>query len=125
MKKEKGKFINPTLYKLLRKKVTVFKFENKPFLNIRSSSYLKIFNECTFDIHTGRKFVKNDNVLLTKIFKEYPFYNFKLGQISYNRVLIERNRVKIPAAILMDLKKKRNVDLRLKKRRKITFEKVN
>jgi len=124
MKKKKGKFIIPILYKLIKKGVKVFKFNNKPFLNVRSTDYFKKFNDCTFNIHTGKKFVNNDIKQLNKIFKEYPFYNFKLGQISYNRVLIERNRIKIPQEILIDLKKKRNVDVNLKKRRKVTFQKI-
>ena len=109
------------LYKLIKRKCSLFQFKNKPFLNIRSSCYLKSFINCTFNVHTGRKFVKNDIRQLNKVFKEYKFFNFKIGQISYNRTLIERNRVKIPGAIILDLKKKRNVDIRLKKRKKTTF----
>ena len=122
--KKKGKFIVPILYKLIKKGVKIIKFNNKPFLNIRSSNYFEKFNDCTFNIHTGKKFVTNDIKQLNKVFKEYPFYNFKLGQISYNRVIIERNRMQIPYPILIDLKKKRNVDINLKKTRKITFKKV-
>ena len=122
--KKKGKFIAPILYRLLKKNVKIIKFNNRPFLNIRSSSYLEKFNDCLFNIHTGKKFVTNDIKNLNKIFKEYPFYDFKLGQISYNRVLIERNRMYIPNVILTDLKKKRNVDVNLKKKKKITFQKV-
>jgi len=124
-KKKKGKFIVPIIYKLLKKGVKVFNFKNKPFLNIRSTDYFKKFNECLFNVHTGRKFVNNDIKQLNKIFKEYPFYNFKLGQISYNRVLIERNRIKIPYTILIDLKKKKKCRRKIeKKKKKITFQKV-
>lgn len=122
--KKKGKFIVPILYKLIKKGAKIIKFSNKPFLNIRSSDYFERFNDCIFNIHTGKKFVTNDIKQLNKVFKEYPFYNFKLGQISYNRVIIERNRMQIPYPILIDLKKKRNVNINLKKTRRITFKKV-
>jgi len=117
----KGNFLHPVLYRFAKNKNSK-EFRSKLNINIRSSCFLKIFTSKIFRIHNGKYFVVNDPISLKILFKSNPYYNFKLGHFSYNRQVIARGRNNRGITIInRDLKKKRGVSVKLRKRKKMIF----
>lgn len=119
--KKKGNFLNPLVYKFAKYKIEKIFFKNKPFYNIRNSSCVKNLIKSTFNIHNGRDFIKNDIQYMKEVYKKQPFKTFKLGQYSYNRRPINRNRRSEIYLIFKDLKRKKGIDVKFKKKKKRFF----
>ena len=119
--KKKGNFLNSLVYKLAKIKSEKVSFKNKPYYNIRSSSCVRNFIKCTFKIHNGKEFIQNDIQYMKEVYKKQSFKTFKLGQYSYNRKPINRNRRSDIYLIFRDLKRKKGIDVKIKKEKKKTF----
>ena len=77
-------------------------------------------SNCTFIIHNGNNFIKNDPEELNSVFLKYPYYNFKLGQFSYNKFIHTKGGFRFSMTLLLeDIKKKRGVSIKLKKSKKM------
>lgn len=121
--KRKGNFLSPEIYNFAKSNEKKFiNHTSNEFLNIRSSSYLKKFCDCIFKVHNGKYFVVNDPMELKSVFKVYPFYNFKIGQFSYNKQIIIRNWNRHGAKIIEeDLKKKKGIYIKNNKKKKFIY----
>lgn len=122
---QKGKFLHPVIYKFAKLKKKEFLLKKNKNLNIRSSFYLKKFINCIFKIHNGKDFVINDPIALKAVFKIYPRYNFKIGQFSYNRhIFIRGRRLRGLSLLFDDIKKKRGLSIKLKKKKRLIFTQI-
>ena len=74
-----------------------------------------------FYIHNGKDLIKNDTQYMKEVYKKQAFKSFKLGQYSYNRRPINRNRRSDIYLIFRDLKRKKGIDVKFKKRKKRFF----
>ena len=79
----------------------------------------------SFSVHNGKLSYTNDPISMSILFKDYPFFNFNLGQLSYTRFLLDRrSSIFIKTIIIEDLKKKRGLYIKNKnKRKKFVFKK--
>jgi len=118
----KGKFIQYIIYKKFKDGVRDFKIDK--YFNIRKSFFIKKFINCSFNVHNGKYYVKNDPVHFSLALKEYKNFSFKIGQFSYNKHVHARGGPNRNLHyLLQDIKKKRGVLIKLKKKKKLVFEK--
>lgn len=116
----KGKFIQEYIYKKYNKGSRVFKIDK--YFNIRKSTYLREFEDCTFYVHNGRFYVFNDPITFKLKIKNYNKIYFKLGQFSYNKQINTQGGLHSGISVLLeDIKKKRGVSLKLRKKKKLIF----
>lgn len=121
---KKGFFVHPIIYNFA-KKVDVLKQNKLNFhyvnqyrnLNIRSSFYINRLRDIIIYAHDGRDvlpshpydFIKNK-------------YTFKIGQITYNRHILEKRSPKANTNyVINDMKKKRGAVLKVARRKKYTY----
>ena len=96
-------------------------FNIKVYYNIRKSFFLKKFISCTFYIHNGKFFVNNDPIYLKLIIRRSKC-KFKLGQFSYNKCVHTKGGITKDILLLgEDIKKKRGVAIKIKKKKKFIF----
>ena len=119
---KRGRFIHPILFAFAKTTKKTF-LTNKNFtLNLRSSSFLKIFFFRTLNVHNGRKFFANDPVFMKPSLLAYSKYNFKIGQFALTRPIHEKRRI-VPGRqhVLDDLKRKEGAVFKPKKKKNIFF----
>ena len=118
----KGKFIQQIIFKKFKNGVREFKIDK--YYNIRKSFFLNKFINCSFSIHNGRFYVSNDPVYFSLALKEYKNFSFKLGQFSYNKQIQTKGGQNSGIYLLLeDIKKKRGVLVKLRKKKKLIFKK--
>ena len=124
--KRKGNFLSPEIYNFAKSNEKEFiNMSSNPYLNIRSSTYLKKFSDCTFRVHNGKFFVVNDPMELKSVFKKYSFSAFKIGQFSYNKTIISRSWNSSAVRIIAeDLKRKKGIFIKNNKRKKYVYTNV-
>jgi len=116
----KGRFIQYIVYKKFKKGVREFKIDK--YYNIRKSSFLNKFANCSFSIHNGKFYVTNDPIYFSLALKDYKNFHFKLGQFSYNKQIQTKGGQNNGIFFLLeDIKKKRGVLVKLKKKKKLIF----
>lgn len=100
-------------------------FNLSTYYNIRKSFYIKKFINCIFYIHNGKYFVVNDPVYLKLVVRRSKC-KFKLGQFSYNKFIhIKGGITKDMSLLNEDIKKKRGVSIKIKKKKKFIFVPIN
>jgi len=121
--KKKGRFLHPVIYAFAKSNKKIF-LTNKNFtLNIRSSSFIKIFFSKIFNVHTGRRFLMNDPLDMRAALLSYPSYRFKLGQFAFTRHIHEKRHFTFGTKLVLeDLKRKEGVIFKPKKKKNIYFQ---
>jgi len=118
----KGRFIQKIIYKKYKKGVKDFKIDK--YYNIRKSTFIKRFSNCIFNIHNGKFYVANDPIYFSQALKEYKSFVFKLGQFSYNKHIHMKGGMHDGILFLQeDIKRKRGVLIKLRKKKKLVFVK--
>lgn len=121
---KKGFFVHPVIYYFAKKANDLkegklnFHYINRDVnFNIRSSFYINRMRSIIVYAHNGRDvlpshphdFIKNK-------------YTFKIGQITYNRHLLEKRAPKVNRDyIISDMNKKKGAVLKVARRKKYTY----